>query len=290
MKITYYLFRFAVFSFGLIPFRILYVCSDFLAFLLQNVIKYRKNVVRENLQKAFPDKNKEELKKITKGVYKNLSDIILESIKGMSLKPEKLRKRYKIKNPELLDQCFKEKQSVIALVAHYNNWEWGSSTGNFVNHYCIAFYKPLHNIYIDRYIRKLRSSEDMQIAPGNKIHRVFSETQKKPSLTYLIADQTPSNPRRCVWTKFLNQDTACFRGAEYYARKYNQPVIYAHTTRLKRGYYEVTFQWIEKNPQATLEGEITKKYMEILEKHIRKHPQNWLWTHRRWKLKRPEDL
>lgn len=285
----YIFFRFIVFLFSLIPFRILYIFSDILFCFFYYIFGYRKNVVFNNLRKSFPEKTENEIVQIAKKFYKNLSDITLESIKGLSLSKKTLKKRYPVINIELLNEYFNKGQSIIGLAAHYTNWEWGVISFGFqFKHKSIGLYKPLSNKYIDNYVKKSRAAWGMNLVSIKETNKVFEKKHEKPAIYFMISDQSPSNLKKAKWVKFLNQDTACLHGAEFYAKKYDIPLIFGHVQRINRGYYQVELSVFEENPKNTADGEITEKYMQKIEEIIRKKPENWLWSHKRWKHKRSE--
>ena len=267
-----------------IPFFIFYYFADIVYFLLFHVIKYRRKVVESNLVKVFPDKEVHEIVEISQEFYKNLADIMLESVKGFSTSHAELVKRYKIINPEIVDKYFENNQNIILIGAHYTNWEWGAlTTGTQVKHHLVALYKPLSNKYIDRYLHKRRALWDMEMASIYSTFRVFDKKRNIPAGVIMLADQCPTNMSRAYILKFLGHDTACLHGPEKYAIRYNLPLFYANMQRIKRGYYHVTLESIEENPTQCAEGEVTQKYMKRLEEIILDNPANWLWSHRRWK-------
>ncbi len=285
--ISYILFRFFIFVFKLTPFWLLYLQSDIIYFLVYRVIGYRKKVVWQNLKNSFPEKTDIELKKITKGFYKNLSDITVESIKGFSMSKKALLKRYKVLNAEIADKYLAQNKSVIAVASHYANWEWGVLCLSLqFKHKSVGLYKPLSNKYIDNYMKKSRAAWGMNLLSIRETHQYIEKKNTAPSIYFMVSDQSPSNVDKAYWINFLNQDTACLHGVENYAKKYDIPVVYGHISRIKKGYYEFSVSMVEPNPKETADGEITKAYMKILEEHILKKPENWLWSHKRWKKKR----
>ena len=285
--ITYLLFRLFVFIFWITPFWLLYLQSGIVFFLMYHVFGYRKKVVWNNLKKSFPEKSESELKKITKGFYKNLSDITVESIKGLSMSKKTLLKRYKVLNPEILDKYYNQNKSVIAVASHYANWEWGVLCLSLqFKHKSVGLYKPLSNKYIDNSMKKSRAAWGMNLLSIYETSKYIEIKNTEPSIYYMISDQSPSNVEKAYWINFLNQDTACLHGVENYAKKFDLPVVYGHVNRVKRGYYEISISLVESNPKETAEGEITKAYMKILEDYILNKPENWLWSHNRWKGKR----
>ncbi len=289
--ISYYLLRFVVFLFSMIPFSVLYRISNGVAFFLYKIIHYRYNVILTNLKNAFPEKPVDEIELILKKTYLNLSDIMIESIKGMTLDLPELVRRYHFKNPEIADRVFEKGTSAIGLVSHYNNWEWGAyATSPQLKLEVIGVFKPLSNKYINRYLRKIRSRFNAQIVAMNQTGRAIIENRGTPTLFVLIADQNPSNLKHVHWINFLNQDTACFDGPEKIARKTDYPVLHFAIERVKRGFYDIEVSMLCENPANITEGEITRLYMNTLEKQIHEKPENWLWSHRRWKHKRKKKM
>ena len=288
-KVGYIFFRILVFTFSLIPFWALYIYSDILYFFFFRVFGYRKKVVFSNLKNSFPEKTDAEILKIAKGFYKNLSDITLESIKGLSMRKKTLLKRYKVINPELDYEYFDKGIDVIGSGSHFANWEWGVLCFSLqFKHKTFGLYKPLSNKYIDMYVRKARAAWGMHLVPINETGKHFSEKQDKPSMHIMVSDQSPSNLKKARWFEFLNQDTPWLHGMEDYAKRFNFPILHGDVQRVKRGYYEIEMKLLEANPQQTKDSEITKKYAALLEEIIRKKPENWLWSHKRWKHKRTE--
>ncbi len=286
-KTGYIFFRFMVFLFSLVPFRLLYFYSDILCLLFFYVFGYRKKVVFTNLKNSFPEKSEEEILEIAKGFYKNLSDITLESIKGLSMSKKSLKKRYPVVNIDILDEYYERGQSIIGLAAHYTNWEWGVISFGFqFKHKSIGLYKPLSNKYIDNYVKKARAAWGMSLVSIKETRNIFEKEHDNPTVFFMISDQSPSNIKRAKRIKFLNQDTACLHGAELYAKKYNIPLIFGDVKRKKRGFYEVELSIFEDKPRETKDGEITERYMKKVEEIIKAKPENWLWSHKRWKHKK----
>ena len=280
-------FRFVVFLFRLLPFSILFVLANFVSFLLHKVIAYRLKVVKENLNKSFPDLSEDKLEKLIKSFYKHLSDILLEGIKGYSLSEKELRRRFVYKNPELLDEAFQSGKHIMLMPAHYGNWEWAVlSLPLPLKHQVIGVYKPLRARLIEAFVGKRRSRFGLILNPISETRTAMNNPPAMPTAYIMMSDQHPSSRKKAQWIKFLGRDTACLHGADHYARKFNYPVYYMHIARVKRGFYEVEFSPLELNASATQQTEITQKYMSVLEEKILEKPSNWLWSHRRWKYEK----
>lgn len=284
--ISYLFFRGVVFLFGWMPFSMIYVLSDFITFLLYHVFRYRKTLVWNNLKRSFPNKTDAELKHIVYEQYRNFSDILFESFKGFTMDIETMKARYVFLHPELLNQDTSAGGSSILMASHYSNWEWGViCMSSYYNRMILGFYKPIKNKYIDNYVKTKRGSERMQLVSIVDTKSVFEQYKNQACAYALVADQNPSSPNS-HWIKFLNQDTVCLHGGDKYARQTGYPVFFLDMNRVKRGHYTVDIEYLVRNPLECAEGEITKKFMARLERKLIENPNNWLWTHNRWKHKK----
>ncbi|MDZ7778194.1 MAG: lysophospholipid acyltransferase family protein [Bacteroidales bacterium] len=277
--------------FALIPFRILYIISDGVFVILYHLAGYRKKVVSQNLARSFPDKEKAELKKIEKAYFRHLSDLLVESVKGFTMPKKSVIRRHRLSDNGMGNAYTKQNQSFMVVVGHFNNWEWGSMSGGLqLNAPVMVLYKPLSNPFIDRFLEKRRKSFGSELVSIRQTARAFEKRKNEPYAYILAADQNPGKTKNVHWVRFLNQDTACLHGPETYARRYNLPVIYLEIQKVKRGHYVMIPELLTNNPSELPEGEIIRRYMKSLEQSIRKQPEFWLWSHRRWKKKNPENV
>ena len=282
--VTYLFFIFLVMLIGITPFFILYGVSDFVRFILHRVIGYRKGVVRSNLRKVFPEKSKKELRQIENDSYKNLADIFVEGVKGFTMSKKSIMKRHKLLNPEILDKYYDKNQGVIVAAGHFGNWEWGAfSAAYYTKSTIIGLYKPFTNRYINNYVVKSRAVAGTILVPLIKTPRYFNKYAGKPSVFFMIADQSPSNKNKAIWANFFGIETAFLQGIEYYSKKFNLPVLFVNMSRKGRMMYEYSVEIMVENPNETKEGEITQLFATKLESLIRANPGSWLWSHKRWK-------
>lgn len=285
-KFIYYLFRIFVALFRFVPFWLLYIIADFIYLIVYKLVGYRKEVVNSNLKKAFPSKTAEEIKVIEKKFFKNLSMVMIESIKGFSVSDKEMKNRYKLINKEVADKYFNEGKDVIALAGHYANWEWASYAISTVEQQVITLYKTLSNKYIDKYLKSNRSEGGVEMISIDNTRSAFSKKENKPKMIVLVADQNPGNPRHAIWLNFLGIDTACIHGPEFFTRFYKMPVIFLDVQRVKKGYYTLEIIDLGEDLWQKPKEEITKIYMKTLENIILKKPEDWLWSHKRWKRTR----
>lgn len=276
---------FFIFVIGILPFRILYLFSDIARFFLHRVFGYRAKVIRSNLERCFPEKSKKEIDLLVAKSYKNLTDVMVEGFKAFTMTRKQLAERHKITNPEILDRFNESSRNIIATPCHYGNWEWGSMAPSLqLNYQIVAFYTTFSNPYIDRFMRNNRSRTGSRLFSTKMTSATFDELTDKRVVFIMAADQSPSKPEKAIWVDFFGQRTAFLDGPERHARLRDIPVVFTDIQREKRGYYKLELSYITLNPKETENGEITTKYAKRLEKIIKNKPENWLWSHKRWKL------
>lgn len=267
-----------------LPLSLLYGGAAGMYFIVYHLIRYRRKVVRGNLRNSFPEKTESERITLERKYYRNLCDLVVESVKTPALKPEEISRRMVFKNPEVINAFQEQGRSVLVLAMHYGNWEWLLRMPLVVKHHPFFVYKPLQNEVFDQYLNHVRERFGGEtISMSLTLKKLLDAERKKyPVLTWLAADQTPpwNHP---FWTVFLHQPTQFFNGPAKLARRFNQPVFFQHIRRIKRGFYETWFELLTENPARLSEEEITLAYVKKAEQVIREHPENYLWSHRRWK-------
>ena len=250
---------------------------------------YRRKVVIQNLRNAFPDKSDEEIIRISRAFFHNLCDFMVETFKILTIGKEGIKKHCKF-NEECLSVFAKyaaENRNVIMVMGHMGNWEWaGHPFSLLCRQQLVVLYHPLANKYFDGLMLRMRSRFGTKMIPMRTAFKEMIAHKNEITATVFISDQTPM-PENAYWTTFLNQDTPVFKGTETIARKLNLPVVYCCVKKVKRGYYEMFAETLIDSPSSTRDGEITEMHTQRLEKDIIAQPESWLWSHRRWKYKRP---
>ncbi|MEI7801560.1 MAG: lysophospholipid acyltransferase family protein [Bacteroidota bacterium] len=268
-----------------LPFPLLYDLSNFFYFIIR-LSGYRKKVVLENLRNSFPEKSEKEIQKICSDYYRYLCDLVLETLKTLTMTEKQARKHCVFHNPQWLDDLYAEGKSIIVLMGHYGNWEWAGPSFTLNTKYqLVVIYRPLSNPYYEKMTVGMRTKFGTKITAVNNTLRDMVSNRKTVTATAFIADQT-ATPQNAYWTNFLHQNTAIFTGPEKLAKKFDYPVVYMNVKRIRRGYYEVFPELMFAHPKETNDNEILERFTNRLEKEILLDPVTWLWSHRRWKHKR----
>ncbi len=272
---------------ALLPLRMLYPLSTALSWFTGALFGYRRMVVEQNLRNAFPDFSPAQLREAVKQFYMHFTDTLVETYAMLAMRKDRLPQRIRVKNPELLNHYFAQGKSVIAVGGHFGNWEWLGTALPLLSRYpVLAAYRPLSNPSVDKLMREIRSIHGTRLLPDTQIYRAM-RSSTEPVLTYLIADQSPL-PENARWLRFLNQETPVFMGPEKMARACNAVVVFLAMRRIQRGYYEVEVLPVTENPMEEDDLAITKRHVQLLENEIRTMPSAWLWSHKRWKHRKPQ--
>lgn len=289
-KLIYWLVYGGMWMFSALPFRVLYVLSDFNYLLMYHVWRYRRKVVRENLEKSFPEKTEAERLQIERKFYRYLSDYMLEDLKLLHMSAEDLCQRMIYKNTEQYLELTEKYGGIIVMIPHYANYEWLIGMGSVMKpgDVPVQVYKPLKDKYLNELFKQIRSRFGGYNIPKHSTAREIIKLKRegKNMVVGLITDQWPSGDR--YWTTFMGQETAFLNGAERIAKIMNFPVFYCELTKTRRGYCEAEFKLMTEAPKETVEGEITDMFAHELEQTIRREPAYWLWSHKRWKFTKKE--
>jgi KDO2-lipid IV(A) lauroyltransferase len=287
-KVGYAIVKFWTGFLSVHPYWLLYLKSDFYYFLTYHVLRYRRKVVRQNLLRSFPEKDFRAIKTIEKHYYRNLCDLVVEAPKMLRMKPEGYKYRLNYTNPELITRLHEQHKNVFYAIPHSGNWEWfGKTMPDLSRHNCLAVYKKVKNPVFERLMLYMRTKDcDLEMVESSFALKRLAQLRDSQNAVLMVADQTPRGVDSDYWAEFLHQDTCWFTGLERIAKMLDYAVVFVSMKRQDRGRYEVTFELITDNPKETEKGFIMERYVRCVERFIEEQPDNWLWSHRRWKHQR----
>lgn len=263
--------------------------SNIIYVLLYYVFGYRKTVVFNNLNIAFPEKTEGEKTAIAKEFYLLFIDTFIESIKLISISKKEFLRRTNF-DGSLISELSSKPQNIQLHSGHFFNYEFMNLAMSI---YCknnfIGVYAPLSNKAMNKIITDMRSKFGTILIPNNEFKSNFDKYNKQPYTIGLVADQNPSNPQKAIWTNFFNIKTAFVRGPEIGSKGNNTAVVMVYIYRKKRGYYNIETTLLTTEPRATENGFITKALIQFIEEKVKQHPANYLWSHKRWKHQYDEE-
>ena len=278
-----------VYPLSLLPLWVLYRMSDLIFLLFMSVLPYRKKVVKANIERSFPDLSSKDQAVLVRGFYRHFSDLLIESIKNLSISKDELLRRMTVINPEVLQDLQKNGKSTIFVSGHFNNWEWFiTAQALLVPNASYGIGMPLSNGFWDKKLTERRQRFGLTVVHAQNYKTMFN--QSKPVSVLVLSDQAPADARKSYWMEFLHQQTPILFGVEQMANEFDLNVVYFQLKKVKRGYYEIEFKTLTTEARSLSYGQLTEQHVQLLEQSILEEPCHWLWSHKRWKREIPSDL
>jgi KDO2-lipid IV(A) lauroyltransferase len=279
----YYLVYGLFYLLSLLPWKAIYIFSDGVSFLLYHVFRYRKNVVMNNLLIAFPEKTTDERKKIAKDFYRDFTDNFLEVIKFISISEKELNKRF-VCDYSPVNDLYDSGVNVQIVLGHFFNWEFANLAYSAnVRYPFVVVYMPITNKIFDRIFYKMRQRFGTHLVAATEFRKEFLPHLKQRYALVLVGDQNPGIPDNAYWVPFFGKVAPFVKGPERGAKLNKCAVVLCNFYKTKRGHYKSELFLLTTDASKLPEGEITKKMIAFIEDTVRKHPSNYLWSHRRWK-------
>lgn len=271
-----------------VPLPVLYIVGWFAFVVAFYVVRWRRDQVDRDLANSFPERSAAERAAILRQSYRNSADMLVETIWGFGATPEALLRHIVFENPEIVEHCVAAGRSVMLLAGHYCNWEWGALAGAARFGVPIsAVYQPHRLASVDTFLRDARARFGVKLIPREEFVFELMTHGAVPRGYALVADQTPRRQDHAYWTRFLNQDTAFYAGADRVAKFLEASVLYGSMRRLRRGLYAVRLEVLAEPPYDTDGGDvIMERFSRRLEKSVIEAPADWLWIQKRWKYAR----
>lgn len=286
---------------GLLPLRVHYALGRFVAWLAEDVVRYRRDVVTHNLTKAFPEKNVWDLKPIRKAFYQHFGELVAEAVWfGGCRNAKRLRRArlVEVENPEVAARLFEAAPSMVVMYSHCGNWELygGIESYNYTDkplpfneqNFCVV-YRELSSRAWDDVMRDNRFAplKDRKHFPGyietkDLIRYAYSHRDEK-KIYNVNTDQRPyfESPAN-MDVDFFGQRVQTMTGAAALARKLGMSVAYLSMRRERRGHYVMRYEPICEDASKLGVAEIMQQYYRLVEADIRQQPENYLWTHQRF--------
>ena len=278
--------QFILILIGKVPYKVLYIISEVMLFLVYRIFRYRIDTVQKNLKNSFLKHSSIDLKKIEKKFYRNFCDVLLENLLLYTISEKELKKRMKLLNPEIFDTLYNKDIGAILIGAHYNNWEWMAlSLGVYAKQDVFSVYKPLNNKTINALMMKARERFGANTVPMASFAKTVLENKNRATINLMLTDQSPHKSKVDFYCTFLNQDTPVYLGPEKLVNAANLELLFVEVHRVKRGFYEMKIVTLIDKSKEEKESK-TLLHINHLEKIINDQPENWLWSHKRWKNSR----
>lgn len=262
-----------------------YIFQPFVT-LLFRLVGYRSRVIVSNLESAFPEKSKSEIRKIRNRYYSTLSEVAVDTLCLAGVDIRSRGKHIVWENGEEHRKAV-EGRDWIALASHFGCWEyfpmyaWELDGDRFM-----SVYHPLRSNVFEAYYRRIRQfapNIDQVPMKSSLRHYITNRSKEHGICLGLISDQSPLLTAETEWIEFFGRPTAFVDGGARLALRFKIPAYYGHIRRIKAGQYGVTLELIYDGKEEIEPIDIVRRYAERLEKMVRENPELWMWSHRRWR-------
>ena len=240
----------------------------------------------DNLKHAFPELAFDEIKKIAYGSYKSFAITLVEILYLPRITKEQIKRVVNFNNLDLIDKKEQEQNGVILLSGHFGNWEYCAiSVGAQLNKKLSVVVKPQRNTFVNDWMNQARTRWTNEVIPlGASIRNVYSVLFNK-GMVAMVADQR--GPEESIKLEFFGRKTSVYTGPAVLSLKMNVPIIYGIAIRQPDFSYNLDFVEISRENLPDEYDEkvkvLSERMLKYLEDVIRKHPEQWLWMHKRWK-------
>ena len=244
---------------------------------------FRSNkLIRENITKALPELNDEEIKKIIKKMWDNYGRIFSEYMFLKNFRHNLNQSKIAIHGQEILDEIKKKNTPVIFVSGHFSNFELMAMQIEKSGIKLAAIYRPLNNKFLNTIMERIRKKYicKEQIKKGISGVRDIVKFYKKNYSIALMIDQRVSEG---IKVNFFKHKALTTTIPAQLVKKYKMPIVPVFIERFENIKFKITFQKpIYFSDDASIEN-ITSKLNEGLEKMIISKPEQWIWSHNRWK-------
>ncbi|MCR5710528.1 MAG: lysophospholipid acyltransferase family protein [Bacteroidales bacterium] len=273
-----------------------------IAFLVEKVFRYRRDVVMVNLSRSFPGKSYKEITAICHRFYLHLATILTESIWSGGRRGAKGRERLRrshiveFSNPGEFNRLMALSGQVMLLSSHTGNWElltgmlnysYGEKLDLEPSGFKIAYLKLTDAISEEvMAFNRMAFLEDLcsdVFVESFDVMRYIA-AHREPGMAFLmVTDQYPYGGKHNVDVEFMHRTTPTMTAAAYMAVKYGMAAAYLRLEYREDGGYRITVVPLCEHAAGEDPAEIMQRYYRLLEKDLEAQPWNYLWTHRRWK-------
>lgn len=261
--------------------------------ILYYCLPYRKKVILNNMQRVFGDAlSDSEIQYLAQCFYSHLAKSIKENLIMRFMSQEEIAQKAEVVGYESVIELAKQHCGILVLTGHFGNWEFAPIAGILSfkqfqgNFYFIR--KMLKPKWLEKMIFKRYYLSGLHVIPKKNSLTYVCEVLEKNNAVVFVMDQYASTPKDGVAVEFFGQKTGTYRSLATIARYTNIPVIPAASYRKPNGQHVLKFYdpipWVasEEGHHAEI-YQNTLRYNQVLERLILEHPDQWLWTHKRWK-------
>jgi Kdo2-lipid IVA lauroyltransferase/acyltransferase len=284
--VEYFFFQCMSFVIRLLPLNLVHKAGFVLARLAYPLLKSRREVALRNLHNAFPEMDAQKRKNIALRSFQNISATFIELLWFQNLTRDGIKQRVSIDNLDVLGNLLEKKKGIVFLTAHFGSWELAvQSISVYTDSPVYAIAKSQSNTLIDRLINQWRELFGIKTVPMGASVREILRTLQQGGIVALAADQTA--PKESVAVEFFGRKVPTFQGPAVFCLKTGAPIVLGCAVRQENGNYTMHLVHVPSDDLIPFSDEsvytLTQRQVRMTEDIIRQYPEQWMWTHKRWK-------
>ena len=269
-----------------LPYRLVGRAGGLLGAMVFRCSNFRKKITVDNLTRALPTASPQEIHRIALGAYRNYGTAVMEMLWASDQPSEVLKRTVRVSNLEVFNSAFAQGRGIILLSAHFGNWEFIVGPLRLhLNRSMSMIIQHQQNKRIDDYIDRVRCRFGNTSIPMGPSVREVLKVLSEGRTVLMLGDQ--SGPRESVFIDFFGRPAATRRGPAVFCLKTGAPIVMVFLVRQSDSTYVATFETLDMTGLDCYSEdnvvELTRRHTVVLESYIRKHPDHWLWMHKRWK-------
>jgi KDO2-lipid IV(A) lauroyltransferase len=279
--------RVIILAFKAIPLQLRRLLFKGLFRLFYHISTRQRLIALHNLKNSYPEKSIWELKKIARGVYRNLALTAADFFEIPFIDANNLHEWVELEGFENLERAKAQGKGVLSIVAHFGNWELMTAAIPLASGPMHIIYRPLDNNVIEDVVAWMRTHKGNFLIPKEGATKTVRRLLREGQVIGILNDQNVSAGEG-VFVNFFNRPACTSPGTAYMALRTGAPIIAGYLFRKDDGKYKFVIDPVEVINTGDFEKDLianTQKFTTIVENIVREHPDQWFWIHQRWKTK-----
>lgn len=288
-RFEYLIFIAFIFVVKVSPLFLVRFCKKVLFFLGRHISKRHFRIVQKNLRIAFPQNTEAEKSKLTDAIYRHFSSVFTEIIyMFVKKKPEKILKKIEVNNIEILKKTLGKNKGAIVFSAHLGNWELiPFILSRKLNIKIVSIAREIDNPLVGKVVKQFREQMGSTIIYKKNSIRTILEMLEQNRIVYMLIDQNTIE-REAVFVDFFHKKVSAVPSVSKLHLKKDKPVIPLFLHYEKDKIVLDLMEEIYFTPTDNLKNDIkqlTQECTKLIEKNVKRYPEQWFWFHDRWKTR-----
>ena len=270
---------------SLLPMRAVRRCGAVLGQLAYAVDRTHRRIALDNLAAALPSRSDGERRVLARAMFGHFGSLLLELLKFSTYTPARMLASIDVEGEERARQAYEQGRGVLFFTGHFGYWEIQALVEPLLGHPISVLARPLDNARLHEMLERIRTKTgNTVIYRQGAVRKVLRELSENHGVALLI-DQHLHTPD-AVYVDFFRRPAATTSALAALALRTGAPVVPVFALPLPHGRYRLVYEHPVDPPEADTPDavrEFTQRCTDVLEMYVRRHPERWLWMHRRWR-------